>query len=171
MKTHILLVATLVALATSGCGRKDTTATAAPGTTASSTAATPATSGPRTVEITANDAMKYSLNTIEAKPGEKLTVILTNVGTQPKEVMGHNWILLKAGTDVEAFDKAATVAKDTNYFPTALADQVIAHIELLGPRKSGEVTFDAPTAPGEYPFLCSFPAHYQVGMKGVLVVR
>lgn len=158
---RLLFATVLIAFVTSGCGQKDST----------SIAAAPAPSGPRTVEITASDNMKYSLNLIEAKPGEQLTVVLTNIGAQPKEVMGHNWILLKAGTDAEAFDKAAALAKATDYFPTALADQVLARIELLGPRKSGEVTFNAPTVPGEYPFLCSFPAHFQVGMKGVLVVK
>ena len=162
MNLRLLLASALIALVTSGCGQKDTSSTA-------TAAAAPA--GPRTVEITAGDNMKYSLTAIEAKPGEQITVILTNIGTQPKEVMGHNWILLKAGSDSEAFDKAAAQAKATDYFPTALADQVLAHIELLGPRKSGEVTFNAPTTPGEYPFLCSYPAHFQVGMKGVLTVK
>jgi azurin len=156
-----LFATALIALVTSGCGQKDTSATAP--------AAAPA--GPRMIEITAGDNMKYNVASIEAKPGEELTIILTNIGSQPKEVMGHNWILLKAGTDMDAFDKAAALAKATDYFPVALADQVLAHIELLGPRKSGQVTFKAPATPGEYPFLCSFPAHYQVGMKGVLVVK
>jgi len=115
--------------------------------------------------------MKYSLTAIEAKPGEDLKVVLTNIGTQPKEVMGHNWILLKAGTDVAAFDAAALNAKDTGYIPAALSDEIIAHIDLLGPRKSGEVAFKAPMTPGDYNFLCSFPAHYQAGMKGVLTVK
>jgi azurin len=162
LNLRLLCASALIALITSGCGQKDTSAPA-------TAAAAPA--GPRTVEITAGDNMKYSLNAIEAKPGEQITVVLTNIGTQPKEVMGHNWILLKAGTDVEAFDKAAALAKATDYFPAELAGQVLAHIELLGPRKSAEVTFTAPTAPGEYPFLCSFPAHFQVGMKGILTVK
>jgi azurin len=158
---RLLLATSLVALVTSGCGQKDTSAPAPAA----------AQSGPRTVEITAGDNMKYSLTSIEAKPGEEITVILTNIGSQPKEVMGHNWILLKTGSDAGAFSTAAAAAKATDYFPTALADQVLARIELLGPRKSGQVTFKAPAAPGEYPFLCSFPAHFQVGMKGVLVVK
>jgi azurin len=85
--------------------------------------------------------------------------------------MGHNWVLLKAGTDVAAFDAAALNAKDTGYIPAALSDQIVTHIDLLGPRKSGEADFKAPTAPGDYPFLCTFPAHYQAGMKGVLTVK
>ena len=85
--------------------------------------------------------MKYSITSIEAKPGEDIKVILTNIGTQPKEVMGHDWVLLKAGSDVAAFDAAALNSKDTGYIPAALSDEIIAHIDLLGPRKSGEVEF------------------------------
>lgn len=166
-KFRLVLASASIALVLSGCGQKDSTTTSAPG--ASTAAAVPA--GPRTVEISAGDTMKYNVTSIEAKAGEQLTVVLTNIGSQPKEVMGHNWILLKIGTDLDAFDKAATQAKATDYFPTELAGSVIAHIPLLGPRKSGEVTFTVPSTPGEYPFLCSFPAHFQVGMKGVLVVK
>jgi azurin len=162
MKTSLLFVTALAALLTCGCGHKDTSTTA--------DAAAPA-AGPRTVEITAGDTMKYSVTQIDAKPGEDLKVILTNIGTQPVTVMGHNWVLLKAGTDVAAFDAAALNSKDTNYIPTALADQMITHIDLLGPRKSGEADFTAPTTPGDYPFLCTFPAHYQTGMKGTLTVK
>jgi azurin len=160
MKTPFLFATALAALLTAGCGQKDTSATAAA-----------APSGPRTIEITAGDTMKFDVTAIDAKPGEDLKVILTNNGTQPLLVMGHNWVLLKAGSDVAAFDAAALASKDTNYIPAALSDEIVAHIDLLGPRKSGEVDFKAPTAPGDYPFLCTFPAHYQSGMKGVLSVK
>jgi len=161
MKIRFPLASLFLAFLLAGCGQKD----AAP----AATAAAP-NSGPRVVELTANDTMKFNLVTIEAKAGEEIKVVLTNNGTQPKEVMGHNWVLLKAGSDGAAFATAAMTAKDTDYVPATLKDQVIAHIGTLGPRKSGEVTFTAP-APGEYPFLCSFPAHYQIGMKGTLIVK
>jgi azurin len=160
MKKSLLLATALAALVTSGCGQKD-----------ASTQAAAAPAGPRVIEITAGDTMKYDVTAIEARPGEDLKVVLTNNGTQPKEVMGHNWVLLKAGTDIAAFDAAALNSKDTGYIPAALKDEIIAHIDLLGPRKSGEVDFKAPAAPGEYPFLCTFPAHYQAGMKGTLTVK
>jgi azurin len=160
MNTRLLALTALVALVTSGCGQKDTSTTAA---------AAPA--GPREIDITAGDTMKYNLTQIDAKPGEDLKVVLTNEGTQPITVMGHNWVLLKAGSDVSAFDAAALSSKDTNYIPAALADEILARIDLQGPRKSGEVDFKAPTTPGDYPFLCTFPAHYQTGMKGTLTVK
>ena len=81
--------------------------------------------------------------------------------------MGHNWVLLKAGTDVAAFDAAALNAKDTGYIPAALSDEIIAHIDLLGPRKSGEVDFKAPTAPGEYPVPLHLPGPLPDGHEGL----
>lgn len=156
----------------SGCGQKESASApaAAKAPAPAAAAAAPAPAGPRLVEITANDQMKYSVATIEAKAGEQLKVVLTNVGQLPKEAMGHNWVLLKAGTDGMAFATAASTARETDFIPPALKEQVIASIGLLGPRKSGEVTFTVPAA-GEYPFLCTFPAHYAVGMKGTLIVK
>ena len=166
MKVQALSVAVLAALAAFACGKKQDNS---PGATAP--AATAAQAGPRTVEITANDQMKFSVTHIDAKPGEQLSVVLTNTGSQPIEVMGHNWTLLKKDVDVAAFDLAASKEKDNGYFPESLANECIAHTKLLGPRKSDEVTFTVPSEPGDYPFLCTFPAHYQVGMKGTLTVK
>jgi len=115
--------------------------------------------------------MKFSVTTIDAKPGEELKIILTNIGSAPKEAMGHNFVILKKGSDVAAFATAATTAKATEYIPEALKGEVLAHSELLGPRKSSEFTFKVPAEAGDYPFLCSFPAHFMIGMKGVISVK
>ena len=71
--------------------------------------------------------------------------------------MGHNWVLLTAGTDPNGYSRLAQSAKATNYQPPALASRVIATIPVLGPHETGSVTFTAPSAPGTYPYLCSFP--------------
>jgi azurin len=188
MKIRLLSFSLFVALLAAGCAKNEpasSTASTAPATPSAAPAKAPAAdtakapaataakapaAGPRVIEITANDQMKFSVTTIEAKAGEQLKVVLTNVGTLPKEAMGHNWVLLKAGTDGNAFSAAAITAKDKDYIPDSMKDQVIAHTALLGPRKSDEVTFTVPAA-GEYPFLCSFPAHFAVGMKGTLIAK
>ena len=125
----------------------------------------------RTVIITVNDNMKFSVTRISARPGEKICVQLRNEGTLAKVIMGHNWVLLKAGQDVVAYAAAAIPAKDQDYQPKALSAEVITSIPLIGARHSGETTFTVPSEPGSYPFLCSFPAHCQVGMRGELVVK
>lgn len=167
MKTSLILpfFAALALLA--GCSKPAETSAAGNSTAAAAPAAT---TGPKIVNIEANDSMKYNISSIEAKPGEEIKVVLTNVGVMPKEAMGHNWVLLKSGSDVTAFATAAAAAKDTGYIPAALKEQIVAHIDQLGPKQSGEVTFKAPTEPGDYPFLCSFPGHF-VMMKGTLTVK
>ena len=126
----------------------------------------------RAIELTGNDTMKFSVTEITAKPGEKLSVTLVNIGTTPKLSMGHNWVLITAGSDVQPFLVAAAEAVTTDYVPIAAQkDRVLAATKLLGPGERDTVTFAAPSTPGRYEFLCSFPGHYQVGMRGVLIVE
>lgn len=168
MKYTSSLIASVLLLA--GCGKSDNSASSAP---TAAPAAAPAASAPAvlTVEVTANDSMKFSLNRIEAKAGQEIKIVLTNVGTMPKTAMGHNLVVLKKDADVKAFTDVAVAAAATDYIPASMADKMIAHTKLLGPKQSDEITFKVPAEAGEYPFLCSFPAHYLVGMKGVLVVQ
>lgn len=164
MKNHTLsLVLFAGALLLAGCGKKDDAA-ASGGSAASASAVA-------TLELTANDSMKFSATRFEVKAGQDVKVILTNIGSLPKQTMGHNFVLLKKGADVEAFDKAAIAAAATDHIPANMQDQIIAHTKLLGAKQTDEISFKAPTEPGEYTFICSFPAHYQAGMKGVLVVK
>ncbi len=171
--SRVLFVAGVVtgALFLAGCGKKEADSTPAAG--ASSTAASgsdqPATG--RAIEITGNDTMKFSLTEIRAKPGEALSVTLTNIGTMPKFSMGHNWVLLKSASLLDKFVADAMQAATTDYIPAAHKDDMIAHTKLLGPKEKDTVTFKAPSEPGRYPFLCSFPGHYQVGMRGELIVE
>lgn len=122
-------------------------------------------------EVTANDSMKFNITRLEAKPGQDVTLVFTNIGSMPKTAMGHNWVLLKKDADVKAFVDAAVTASQNEYLPADKMDQVVAHTKLLGPKQSDEISFKAPTEPGEYAYLCTFPAHYASGMKGVLVVK
>lgn len=166
MKNHTLTLALCAgALFFAGCGKNESAGSAG------GSAATADANAVATLELTANDSMKFSATRFEVKAGQDVKVILTNIGSMPKQAMGHNFVLLKKGADVEAFDKAAVGAAATDHIPANMQDQIIAHTKLLGPKQTDEITFKAPTEPGEYTFICSFPAHYQAGMKGVLVVK
>jgi azurin len=187
MKTTLLLLAgTTLLFSAAACGKKDvatpapsatatpataptaTGSAAAPGTTASTAATAPQA---RVIEIQATDAMKFSVTRIEASPGEQLQIKLVNVGTLPKEAMGHNLVLLKKGANPQTYANTAMTAKSNDYLPPSLSDQVVAATKMLGPKQTDTISFQVPSEPGEYPYLCSFPAHFVAGMKGVLVVR
>jgi azurin len=176
MLRYLVLLALLFAVLGSGCSTQPAAGSAS---TAAAPAASPAATPPaatihdgRAIEITATDNMKFNVTEIAAKPGEKLSVTLVNLGTTPKFSMGHNWVLLAAGIDVSQFLITAAEAVTTEYVPAAAGgDRILAATKLLGPKERDTVTFAAPGAPGRYEFLCSFPGHFQVGMRGVLIVQ
>jgi azurin len=174
MPRYLVPFALVLAVLGSGCSASpaaDTTA-ARPRDAATPAAAPAATvHDGRAIEITATDTMKFSVTEITAKRGEKLSVTLVNLGTTPKFSMGHNWLLLATGVDVQPFLVTAAEAVTTEYVPAGEKARVVAATKLLGPKERDTVTFAAPSTPGRYDFLCSFPGHYQVGMRGVLIVE
>ncbi|MCB1051563.1 MAG: Azurin [Acidobacteria bacterium] len=117
--------------------------------------------------IQANDLMQFQPNEIQCKSGEELVVVLKNVSRIPN--FSHNWVLLKAGTNVNDFGNEAITAASTGYIPTKMKDRIIAFIPLTEPGKENRVTFVAPEV-GSYVFLCSYPGRYSV-MQGVLIVK
>jgi len=121
------------------------------------------------IVVEANDQLQFSINEFTVAAGEEVTVTLHNVGTLPKETFGHNFVILTAGTDLEAFATAAMGNADNEYLPTDLSS-VIAHTSLLGPDETDTITFSAPTEPGQYEYLCTFPGHYGT-MRGVMIVE
>lgn len=120
------------------------------------------------IVIEGNDQMKFNLSEIKVKAGETVTLTLKHVGKLPKAAMGHNWVLLKPGTDINAFGAKASKFKDNGYIPEN-SDAIIAHTELVGGGEETTITFEAPEA-GTYDFICSFPGHYAL-MKGKFIVE
>ena len=125
----------------------------------------------RTVTIGVNDTMQYSVTAIKAKPGETLRVVLQSTSTMPKLAMAHNFVLLAAGTDAAAFVKAGANSRETDFVPTAQKAEVLAMSPLVGPAETVEVTFTVPKRKGTYAFICTYPGHFTLGMKGTLTVQ
>ncbi|WP_338356460.1 azurin [Yeosuana marina] len=120
------------------------------------------------VVLTANDMMKYNTNEIKVKAGQKVRLTLRHIGKMDVNVMGHNFVLLKKGTDLVAFANAASTQKDNKYIPEDTQD-IIAHTDMIGGGQTATIEFDAPEV-GTYDFLCSFPAHYAM-MRGKFIVE
>jgi azurin len=129
----------------------------------------------RTITLTVTDPvgekMSYSQKQILAKPGEKLKVRLVSMAQTPKIVMAHNFVLLKAGTDIKKFTDAAANARATDFIPPAFKTAIIANAPMVGPGESAEVVLVVPKVPGKYTYLCSFAGHYAAGMWGELIVK
>lgn len=181
MIKKILLLGTLVAFVTS-CGNKkkeveqESTAVQeevkveTPQETEASQEASVTTNGDGTiVVIGSTDQMTFNTKEIRVKAGTKVRLTLKHLGNLPKSAMGHNFVLLKKGTDVKKFaEKAMEAGAELNYIPRMTKD-VIANTNVIGGGESTEITFNAPEA-GVYDFICSFPAHYAT-MSGKFIVE
>lgn len=170
MKKSLLILASFATMFfAASCGGDDNSGTET--TTTTTTTGSDAADVPAVAEITisGDDAMKFDLSEIKVKEGQKVKLTLKHTGTQGIEAMGHNWILLNSGTDLDLFAKEAIGAKDSEYIPESMSSDIIAHTKLIGGGESAEVEFDAPKK-GTYEFLCSFPGHSGM-MKGKFIVE
>ncbi|MFM8986089.1 MAG: DUF6797 domain-containing protein, partial [Planctomycetia bacterium] len=123
--------------------------------------------GARRMAIAAAANLAYATPELRARPGEKLTLHFAN-----PDVVPHNWVLVRPGA-------LATVGRLSDGLiadPDAYANQyvpktpdVIAYTDITPPGEASTISFTAPEQPGRYPFLCTFPGHWQL-MNGVLMV-
>lgn len=123
------------------------------------------------VELTieGNDQMQFNLDEMKVKAGSTVKLTLKHVGEMTKQQMGHNWVLLKQGTDIMKFGQKAAGAADNGYIPQDEANKVIANTKTLGGGEETTITFEAPEK-GTYDFICSFPGHVAL-MKGKFIVE
>ncbi|AUD79045.1 azurin [Kangiella profundi] len=120
------------------------------------------------VVVNSDDAMKFDVSEIKVKAGEEIKLTLNHTGKLAKDVMGHNFVVLAQGTDVQAFANAAIQAKANDYIPEG-NDSVLAHTKVIGGGESDTITFTLKEK-GTYEFICSFPGHSFM-MKGVIIVE
>ena len=174
MKNFKKLILVLTAIAMVSCGEKkekeQIKLTDQPAETTESVTEEKSSQDENVVEITitGNDQMQFNMAEMKVKAGQTVRVTLKHVGKMDKNVMGHNWVLLAMGTEINEFGGAAVEAKATDYVP-ANTTQVIAHTKLLGGGESDTIEFVAPAA-GTYDFICSFPGHFAI-MKGKFIVQ
>ena len=113
------------------------------------------------LEISGNDLMQYDKKELAVPAScKEITVTLHHAGKQPREAMGHDWVLVKTA-DLAAVDQAGLSAGlDNNYLPPG-DKRVLAHTRVIGGGETTSVTFAASilTKGGDYSYLCSFPGH------------
>ena len=123
------------------------------------------------VNIQGLDKMRYSVEEITASPGQKIKVTLKTISNMPKAQMAHNFVLLKKDADPSAFVSDGLAYPANEYIDSSWSDEIIAKTKLVGAGESDSVEFTAPTEKGEYTYVCTFPGHFQAGMKGTLIVK
>lgn len=113
------------------------------------------------------DQMVFDKTELKVKEGQSVKLILKHDGKLKKAVMGHNFVLLKKGTDVDEFAMLAVDAADNEYVPES--DAIIAATKMIGGGENTTITFEAPEK-GTYDYVCTFPGHYTM-MRGKFIVE
>ena len=116
--------------------------------------------------INSSDLMKFDQNELRVFEGQKITLTLNHTGKMSKEIMGHNFVLLKKETNLNDFAQKAMLARENEYIPDG--NETIAYTKMIGGGESDTITFTAPEK-GSYTYICTFPGHYGL-MRGVLIV-
>jgi len=113
------------------------------------------------------EQMRYDVRWFVVEAGKPVQVTLTNADAMP-----HNIVFGQPGSVKTIGDLAATMPPPANLSARAYIPDsplVLQATRLVQRGESDTIKFTAPTAPGEYSFLCSFPGHY-VRMYGVMLV-
>lgn len=111
--------------------------------------------------------MKYDLQNFTVQAGKPVEIIFEN-----PDFMQHNLVIAQIGKlDVvgKAADKMASDpdGAEKNYVPAI--PEVLFATKLVNPEQQVTLRFNAPSTPGDYPFVCTFPGHWSI-MNGVMKV-
>ena len=112
--------------------------------------------------------MKFDKAELKVKAGAGVELAFTNNDPMP---MMHNLVLVKPGSRIEIVTAAATMgaAGMANSFVPE-NDKVLAATPLVLTGNTYKLYFKAPTTPGKYEYICTYPGH-GLTMWGTLVVE
>jgi plastocyanin len=111
--------------------------------------------------------MKYSMPELTVQPGQLVEIVFTNPDQMPHNfVLGSPGSLQAIGAAADQFTQTPGAATQ-DYLPEIA--QVVFKAKMVDAGQSATFQFRAPTAAGDYPYLCTYPNHWRI-MNGVLHV-
>lgn len=116
---------------------------------------------------TVEEEMRYDKTYFAVEAGRPVQVVLEN-----EDLMPHNLVITKTGklkdVALEGAALGTTPGLDGKLYVPNSSDVLFA-TTMVNAGSRELLTFTAPTEPGEYPYVCTFPRHW-MRMYGVMVV-
>jgi len=118
------------------------------------------------------EQMLFTVQQFSVTAGQPVKLVFMN-----PDATDHNLVLLQPGALAEVGMAANEMAKDPknaegDFIPASKRELILHASPLIGPTRKTQVhvlRFQAPTEPGLYPYVCTFPGHWVV-MNGVMAV-
>ncbi|QDU19374.1 PVC-type heme-binding CxxCH protein [Urbifossiella limnaea] len=126
--------------------------------------------GVRVVRVgTLTDQMLYSTDRLVVQAGRPVEFVFENT-----DIMPHNFVITRPGALAEVGNLAEAFATqpgaaENHYVPPAPPGSILLASNLLAPQQAQQLRFQAPAAPGVYPYVCTYPGHWR-RMHGALYV-
>jgi putative heme-binding domain-containing protein len=124
--------------------------------------------GVRVVKIgTLLERMSYDKDVVAVQAGKPVEFVLEN-----SDMMPHNFVIARPGSLEEIGLMSEAHAQEPAFAARHFVPQsskVLAAAGLMLPRESQRLSFNAPSASGVYPFVCTYPGHWR-RMYGALYV-
>lgn len=108
----------------------------------------------------------YSVSEFTVKPGQTVELTFYN-----PDLMQHNLVLVEPGAADEVAQMAIELGADgpsEDYVPKS--DKILHATPLLNTNTRQTLKFTAPSEPGEYQYVCTFPGHAPT-MRGIMRVE
>ena len=124
------------------------------------------TDGPdQVITINAVSPMEFDVTDFEVEAGSRVQIVLNN----PTDLL-HNLLIVNPGTLESVAQNALNMGlqgPQLDYVPQST--DVLFHTSLVGINESHSIYFTAPEDAHDYPYVCTFPGHWQT-MQGVMRV-
>jgi len=116
---------------------------------------------------TVPDQMLFDKDRLVVAAGKPVQIVFEN-----NDLMPHNFVVTKPG----ALEEVGLLGESTATEPGAMernfvprTPKILFATRLLQPREGQKLDFTAPTTPGVYPYVCTYPGHWR-RMFGALYV-
>ncbi|MFT5303780.1 MAG: putative heme-binding domain-containing protein [Mariniblastus sp.] len=118
------------------------------------------------------EVMQFDKTQIAVTVGQPVKIVFMN-----PDATDHNFVIVKPGALADVGMAANEMAKDpknanSDFIPAKMKTMILHASKMIGPTRAARVhvlRFNAPTEPGIYPYVCTFPGHWVV-MNGIMVV-
>lgn len=117
------------------------------------------------ITINAVSPMEFDVTDFEVEAGSRVQLVLNN----PTDLL-HNLLIVTPGNLEAVAQEALNMGlqgPQLDYVPQS--DDVLFHTSLVGINESQSIYFTAPGRPDDYPYVCTFPGHWQT-MQGTMTV-
>ncbi len=116
---------------------------------------------------TVEEEMRYDVPYFAVEAGRSVQIVLQN-----EDLMPHNLVITTPGNLQKVAEEGLAVGPQgvdggKPYVPNS--SDVLHATKMVQPHQKDRLTITAPTEPGEYPYVCTFPRHW-MRMYGVMIV-